>query len=43
MKRGYLGCSNGNVTDEMIIQYIDNQDVASDDNFKDEGDDEKSA
>ena len=41
--RGYFCCSSGNVTDEMIIQYIENQDVASDDNFKVEGDEEKSA
>jgi len=41
--RGYFCCSSGNVTDEMIIQYIENQDAASDDNFKVEGDDEKSA
>jgi len=27
----------------MIIQYIEKQDAASDDNFKVEGDDEKSA
>ncbi len=41
--RGYFCCSSGNVTDEMIIQYIENQDAASGDNFKVEGDDEKSA
>ena len=41
--RGYFCCSSGNVTDEMIIQYIENQDAASDDNFQVEGDDEKSA
>ncbi len=41
--RGYFCCSSGNVTDEMIIQYIENQDAASDDNFKVEGDGEKSA
>jgi len=41
--RGYFCCSSGNVTDEMIIQYIENQDAASDDNFKVEGDAEKSA
>lgn len=41
--RGYFCCSSGNVTDEMIIQYIEKQDAASDDNFKVEGDDEKSA
>ena len=41
--RGYFCCSSGNVTDEMIIQYIQEQDTASDDNFKVEGDTEKSA
>jgi len=41
--RGYFCCSSGNVTDEMIIQYIEKQDASSDDNFKVEGDDEKSA
>ena len=41
--RGYFCCSSGNVTDEMIMQYIENQDAASDDNFKIEGNDEKSA
>jgi putative transposase len=41
--RGYFSCNNGNVTDEVIIQYIENQDAASDDNFKVGGDDEKSA
>lgn len=41
--RGYFCCSSGNVTDEMIIQYIENQDAATGDNFKVEGDEEKSA
>ena len=41
--RGYFCCSSGNVTDEMIIQYIENQDAAAGDNFKVEGDAEKSA
>ena len=41
--RGYFCCSSGNVTDEMVMQYIENQDVTSDDNFKVEGDAEKSA
>jgi len=41
--RGYFCCSRGNVTDEMVMQYIENQDVTSDDNFKVEGDAEKSA
>ena len=42
LARGYFCCSS-NVTDEMIMQYIENQDAASDDNFKIEGNDEKSA
>ncbi|BDD85841.1 IS200/IS605 family transposase [Desulfofustis limnaeus] len=41
--RGYFCCSSGNVTDEMIIEYIETQDASSDDNFKVEGDGEKSA
>ena len=41
--RGYFCCSSGNVTDEMVIQYIEKQDATSDDNFKVEGDGEKSA
>lgn len=33
--RGYFACSSGNITDEMIMQYIDNQDVTvQDDDFK---------
>ena len=33
--RGYFACSSGNITDEMIMQYIDNQDVSvQDDDFK---------
>ena len=35
--RLFLLCS-GNVTDEIIKQYIESQDVSSDDNFKVEGD-----
>ena len=35
--RGYFCCSSGNVTDEIIKQYIANQDVARDDEFKLEG------
>jgi putative transposase len=41
--RGYFCCSSGNVIDEMIIEYIETQDASSDDNFKFEGDGEKSA
>lgn len=33
--RGYFVCSSGNITDEVIMQYIENQDIAqSDDDFK---------
>ena len=32
--RGYFCCSSGNVTDEVIKAYIENQDVESEDNFK---------
>jgi putative transposase len=33
--RGYFAASSGNVTDEIIIEYIDKQDVKeSDDDFK---------
>jgi putative transposase len=32
--RGYFCCSSGNVTDEVIQAYIENQDVESEDNFK---------
>ncbi|NCP04428.1 MAG: IS200/IS605 family transposase [Deltaproteobacteria bacterium] len=35
--RGYFCCSSGNVTDEVIKQYIEGQDLTSDDNFKLEG------
>jgi putative transposase len=35
--RGYFCCSSGNVTDEIIKQYIANQDVAREDGFKVEG------
>jgi putative transposase len=41
--RGYFCCSSGNVTDDIIKQYIDNQDLQSDDNFKVDGDDDESA
>ena len=36
--RGYFCCSSGNVTDEVIMNYIENQDVTTDDNFKVESD-----
>ena len=29
--RGYFVCSSGNVTDEVIRQYIENQDLSADD------------
>jgi putative transposase len=32
--RGYFCCSSGNVTDDIITQYIENQDLTSDENFK---------
>lgn len=33
--RGYFVASSGNVTDEVIMEYIQNQDVdEKDDNFK---------
>jgi putative transposase len=32
--RGYFCCSSGNVTDDVIKAYIENQDVQSEDNFK---------
>lgn len=33
--RGYFVASSGNVTDEVVMQYIENQDVSqTDDNFK---------
>ena len=33
--RGYFACSSGNITDEVIMQYIENQDIAEkDDDFK---------
>ena len=35
--RGYFCCSSGKVTDEVIKQYIEGQDCASDDNFKVDG------
>ena len=35
--RGYFCCSSGNVTDEVISQYIEQQDHTSDENFKVEG------
>lgn len=36
--RGYFACSSGNITDEMIMQYIENQDVEdAQSDFKIEG------
>lgn len=29
--RGYFASSSGNITDEMVMQYIENQDVTKDD------------
>jgi putative transposase len=34
--RGYFCCSSGNVTDEMIVQYIENQ-AKGDEDFRVEG------
>lgn len=38
--RGYFCCSSGNVRDEIILQYIENQDTTTDDNFRVEGEGE---
>ena len=35
--RGYFCCSSGNVTDDVIKQYIENQQHGSDDEFKIDG------
>ena len=35
--RGYFCCSSGNVTDEIVKQYIANQTMTRDDDFKVEG------
>ncbi len=35
--RGYFCCSSGNVSDEMIAEYIANQSYDRDDDFKVEG------
>ena len=32
--RGYFVASSGNITDEMIKEYIENQDVEKDDDFQ---------
>ena len=32
--RGYFCCSSGNITDEMIKEYIENQDHDQDDDFQ---------
>ena len=39
--RGYFCCSSGNVTDDVIRNYIESQDVTTDDNFKIEGEAEQ--
>ena len=36
--RGYFCCSSGNVTDEVIAKYIEEQNQDKDDDFKVEGD-----
>lgn len=36
--RGYFCCSSGNVTDEVIKQYIENQQHENDQDFRVEGD-----
>ena len=41
--RGYFCCSSGNVTDEVIAEYIAQQDVASDGHFRVEGEPPASA
>jgi putative transposase len=38
--RGYFCCSSGNVTDDVIMNYIETQDVTTDDNFKVDGEGE---
>jgi putative transposase len=38
--RGYFACSSGNVTDEMVSTYIENQAHDDDTNFKVEGEEE---
>jgi len=40
---GYFCCSSGNVTDDVIEQYIEGQNHASDDNFKIDGETGQSA
>lgn len=32
--RGYFVASSGNITDEMVKEYIENQDVEKDDDFR---------
>lgn len=32
--RGYFVASSGNITDEMITEYIENQDIEKDDDFR---------
>ena len=38
--RGYFCCSSGNVTDDVIKQYIEAQDISTDENFKIDGEQE---
>ena len=38
--RGYFCCCSGNVTDDVIKQYIDAQDISTDENFKIDGEQE---
>ncbi len=35
--RGYFACSSGNVTDEVVAQYIENQGRGGDAEFRVEG------
>jgi len=41
--RGYFCCSSGNVTDEVIKQYIENQDHEEDGDFRVEGEEDAAA
>lgn len=38
--QGYFCCSSGNVTNDVITQYIEQQDLTSDDGFKVDGEGE---
>jgi len=35
--RGYFCCSSGNVTDEIVAQYIANQNTTPDEDFRVDG------